>query len=107
MPYEHLRNLARPYMVRFTEEGFTREGLIIEYIEKVVLPYQESLKKKVCIVSDKAPSHFTSNVKDYLEVKRIHYLFIPSGTTYLLQPLDVGINKTLKNKVRTLCIEWL
>ena len=51
--YEHLRNLTRPYMVRFTEEGFTREELIIEYIEKFILPYQESLREADQMVKTK------------------------------------------------------
>ena len=105
--YEYLQNLTRPYMVRFTEAGFSKDSILVEYIDKVLLRYQESLGKKICIILDKAPSHMSPTLKDHLDKKAIHYLFIPSGSTHLLQPLDVAVNKTIKQKVRNLYVEWL
>ena len=94
-------------MVRFTKEGFTRDHIIIDYITKVIISYQERLGKKICLVMDQAPSHCTAVVKEFLNDKKIHYLFIPAGATYLLQPLDVAVNKFLKDKVRGSYLEWL
>jgi len=48
--YEHLANLTRPHIVRFNGSGFTKENLIIEYIEKVILPFQNRIGKKICLL---------------------------------------------------------
>ena len=82
--FEHLQNITRPYMLRFTESGFTKDHIIVEYLKKVVLPYQERTNKKICLLFDQAPSHTTSVVKDFLDENQVTYLFIPSGATYLL-----------------------
>ena len=105
--YENLKNLTRPYMVRFNESGFTNENIILEYIQKVIIPYQQRMKKEVRLIFDQAPSHMTSKVKDYLDSKRIYYLHIPTGTTHLFQPLDVVINKPLKDNVRRFYNTWI
>jgi len=105
--YEHLQNLTKPYMLRFTDSGFTKDYIIVEYLKKVVLPYQERINKKICLLFDQAPSHTTSIVKDFLDENRITYLFIPSGATFLLQPLDVVLNKPLKDRVRKFYFKWL
>ena len=74
-------------MVRFNPSGFTTEDIIIEYIKKVIIPYQEHINKEICLIFDKAPSH--------------------RSATYLLQPLDVVINKPIKDQARKTYIDWL
>ena len=56
------------------------------------------------LLLDRAPAHIASSLKTLLEP--IHPMFIPGGYTPLLQPLDVGINKTFKDNLRTLYREW-
>ena len=47
---------------------------------------------------DRATTHITSEIIDYLHLLNIKYVLIPSGFTRFLQPLDVGINKLFKIK---------
>ena len=46
-------------------------------------------------------------MKDFLDENRVTYLFIPSGTTFLLQPLDAVLNKSLKDGVKKDYFKWL
>ena len=45
-------------------------------------------------------------VLEYLKVNFIECIFIPGGTTAFLQPIDVCINKPLKNYMKNKFIEW-
>ena len=49
---------------------------------------------------DLAPSHKDVAVLDYMKSNDIHYVFLPPGTTRYLQPLDVGVNKLFKEKLK-------
>lgn len=42
-----------------------------------------------------------------LQELRSENAIIPGGFTSLLQPLDVCVNKTFKDKVRCLCMDWM
>ena len=59
------------------------------------------LKKKKCLlIMDLAPSHQDIIVLDYIKQKDINYVFLPPGTTRYLQPLDAGVNKVFKQKLK-------
>ena len=49
---------------------------------------------------DKAPSHISSSIINYLQDKKIEFSFIPGKLTRFLQPLDIGINKSFKEQLR-------
>ena len=36
-------------------------------------------------------------------LNKTHYVYIPSGLTRYLQPLDIGINKVLRSEVENEC----
>ena len=92
-------------MIRFNETGFTRDTLIIEYINKILKNYQPGMQK--ILIMDTAGSHTTDDVKDALSDANIDHLYIPGGCTHLLQPLDVTVNKVLKEKIREQYLTWL
>ena len=46
---------------------------------------------------DKAPSHIKSNIIGELIEKQKNFIFMPTGFTRFLQPLEVGINKPFKD----------
>ena len=82
--YEKYKNLTRPYVVRFSETGFSTEDIIIDYISKVIIPYTETLQKPACLIIDQAPSHTSHKVQSYLKDNKIKFVEIPAGATYLL-----------------------
>ena len=65
--------------------------------------------KKILLICDNFKAHKTETVLKFLEneypLLKIKYL--PPNTTSILQPLDVGINKTFKSYIKKKYIEWL
>ena len=49
---------------------------------------------------DSEPSHKDIIVLNCMKQKDINYVFLPSGTTRYLQPLDIGVNKVFKQKLK-------
>ena len=64
------------------------------------------LKKKSLLIYDAAKSHLTDEVKR--EVKKYSKLaVIPGGLTKLLQPLDLSVNKSFKDKMKMKSKNWM
>ena len=105
--YEILKNRTTPYMVRFTESGFNKDDVIIDYIDKIILGWKRKVEKDIVLLMDQAKCHLSEKVLSHLDKLRITYLVIPSGGTYLFQPLDVGLNKPFKDRLRKLYLSWL
>ena len=108
--YEGLRNQIRPFVLRFTPSGFNNEKLMIEWITKFLLPYAKTKAEegsRTVFLLDAASFHISSNVKSLLKENNIDLAKVPAGCTDFLQPLDVCINKPLKDKVRQQYVKWL
>ncbi|GFT91823.1 hypothetical protein TNCV_575921 [Trichonephila clavipes] len=56
---------------------------------------------------DSMKSHASENVKNALKSASAKIAIIPGGLTKKLQPLDVGINRSFKSKVRKLWEQWM
>ena len=49
--------------------------------------------RPVLLVIDGHVSHITIDVIEYARLNEIHLLCLPSHTSHILQPLDVGVSK--------------
>ena len=58
------------------------------------------------LILDKAPSHNNDQAIEKLYNNNIPFVFIPSGLTRFLQPLDISINKPFKDKLRNCHALW-
>ncbi|KAL4512506.1 hypothetical protein ABPG72_020343, partial [Tetrahymena utriculariae] len=58
------------------------------------------LKKKRLLIMDKCSSHTTQAVTEQLEKLDTKVIYIPSGCTFSLQPLDVSINAPFKRALK-------
>ncbi|GFV45785.1 DNA polymerase theta [Trichonephila clavipes] len=56
---------------------------------------------------DSMKSHVSENVKNALKSASAKIAVIPGGLTKKLQPLDIGINRSFKSKVRKLWEQWM
>ena len=98
-------------MARFSISGFNNEKILLEYIDKVIKPYQAKNmfkdKKKLVLLMDDVGFHKTDSIKKKLKESEIDLIIIPGGTTSILQPLDVVVNKPPKDYLRKQYLPWL
>lgn len=74
--------------------------LFCDWYEKVFLKNEKKIGKKCLLIFDKASSHINEEILEKLKKNDTHYVFIPGGLTRYLQPLDIGVNKILKNAIK-------
>lgn len=90
-------------LVEFNDTAYMTEVLFIKYIEMYLIPALNG--KPSLFAMDLCTSHKTPAVLEILRSKQITPTLIPAGCTSLVQPLDVSINKPLKEYIRTLTEE--
>lgn len=66
-----------------------------------------NLGVRAMLVLDSFRCHISDRVKDKLAACHTDLVIIPGGMTSQLQPLDVCLNKPMKDYVRTAYNEWL
>uniref|UniRef100_A0A8C3TJQ5 HTH CENPB-type domain-containing protein n=1 Tax=Catharus ustulatus TaxID=91951 RepID=A0A8C3TJQ5_CATUS len=59
------------------------------------------------LILDSMRAHTTEIVKEIVRIKKMELAVIPGGLTKELQPLDIGIIRSFKAKVRSLWEEWM
>jgi DDE superfamily endonuclease len=58
------------------------------------------------LILDEFAGHMTSEVRDAVSSVGGQLLLIPGGYTWKLQPMDIGLNKPFKNKIRDIDDDW-
>ena len=74
--------------------GYITCEILCNYIRK----YYHDAK---LIVSNKCTAHTSSVLKEVLKERAIEQIFIPSGCTKFIQPLDVSVFRSFKAKLDT------
>jgi len=90
-------------LVEYNPTAYMNESLFERYITNHLLPVLGG--RPTLFAMDLMGSHKTSAILDLLSKSNITPSFIPAGCTSLVQPLDVSINKPLKERLRYLTNE--
>ena len=98
-------------MIRFNKSGFNNAEILNEYFDNIIYQYYlknvKEKKKKLVLILDDASFHQNEVLKNKCEKEGIELLIIPGGTTSILQPLGVVVNKPLKDRLRNFYVPWL
>ena len=94
--------------ITFTENHWANEMTTESHIKKVLIPYIEGTRKKLSlqedhaalVIFDKFKGQCTTNILSLLESNHIRLVVVPSNCTDRLQPLDVSVNKAVKEHLR-------
>ena len=76
------------------------ENLFIYWINRIQVPYSSKFPRTLLIM-DQFSVHKLDAVKKLLNKSKTDILLIPPGFTSILQPLDIYINKPLKDQLRS------
>ena len=104
MPNEKKVKFPANVVLAVNGSGLMDEDLMCDYLEKVIKPYVSDAS--TLHVMDSFRAHTTPKCKGKMNELELDWLIIPPGTTSLLQPCDVSINKPLKAKLREHWEDW-
>lgn len=91
--------------VTVQEKGWIDESGCLNWIRDS-FPKRKNNSRRL-LVWDSCRVHLTDAVKKELRKRNIDAAVIPGGMTPVLQPLDVGINKPLKDSMKQFWNEWM
>lgn len=95
-------------IVRANEKGWMTTDLVADWIDHVWRKRPGgSLGLRAMLVLDAFRCHLDQRIKDKLAACNTDLVVIPGGMTSQLQPLDVCLNKPVKDRIRALYTEWL
>lgn len=79
------------------------------WVETVLRPWAARAPPHIrpVLILDSYRCHVMDSVKRAIEELGVQVKFIPGGCTGLCQPVDVGVNKPFKSRMRAKWQEWL
>ena len=82
-------------------------------VDLVIFPYVERVREAeecenapALVIIDNFKGQITAEVNTLLEDNNIHVCLLPSNTTDLLQPMDISVNKPVKEYLRRIFQQW-
>ena len=81
------------------------EQLMLRWISDIWRKYTKN--RPSLLFLDAFSAHLTDKVKDAFQKHNTTVVVIPGGCTSILQPLDVSINKPIKNHLRNLWVQYI
>ena len=89
---------------RCSDSGWVNSELFMDWFKlftEMIPP-----TRPILFIVDGHASHISVEVIEYAQKNQIHMLCLPAHTTHLLQPLDVGVFKSLKSFYYKACKEY-
>lgn len=105
--YEHWLNDNTRIFTRFSDSGFNSQLIMEEYLPILFKQVKKTYPdEKIVLVLDSASCHL-GEISHILKKYNAEVVVIPGGCTSFLQPLDVAVNKPLKDRIRAFYKDWL
>ena len=103
-----------PWHVTKSETHWSNEQTMKEYFNKIIFPYIQEKKtalklsneQPALLIFDNFRAQCTSSVLDLLDGHNINVALIPPNCTDRLQPMDLSVNKAVKDFLRGQFREW-
>ena len=94
--------------VTFTPNHWANEETTELHILTVLVPYFQQCRKKLSlsddhaalVIFDRFKGQCTPRIMSLLEENHIHFVIMPANCTDRLQPLDISVNKAVKENLR-------
>jgi hypothetical protein len=88
-----------------SENGWINSDLFLEWLKFFVANIPPT--RPVLIIQDGHVSHVSIDAIEFAYANNIHLLCLPSHTTHILQPLDVGVFKSFKSNFSKSCSSYI
>lgn len=108
LPYSIVQNVPKDWSIRKSDTGWMKAETYFEYIANVFEPWltKNNIERPVILYADGHSSHFTYNVAEFCMEHEIELLALYPNATHILQPLDVGFFRVLKNSWKKVVGNW-
>lgn len=85
-----------------SESGWMRGDTMLEFVKNPLNEFlkQEKIQVPILLFLDGHASHITIALSEYCEENKIELVLLPPNATFILQPLDVAVFKSLKDRWR-------
>ena len=79
------------------------------WIDRVLVPWKNTKAPGVVpiLILDAYHVHMMGNIVNRIQSLGIEVIHIPAGCTYLCQPVDMGIKKSIKTTMRGKWEDWM
>lgn len=77
-----------------------------DWVTKLAIPALKDLPGKKILIGDNLSSHFSSKTVNECLKHNISFIFLPSNSTHMTQPLDVAFFRPLKAAWRKILEKW-
>ena len=104
----------KQWHITYTENHWCNEITMKEYINKIVLPYVKQKRRDLklsidypaLVIFDNFKGQCTKELLTTLDSNNINVILIPANYTDRLQPLDISVNKSVKEFLHAKFQEW-
>jgi hypothetical protein len=85
------------------------EDAMNQWIDLVLVPWKNAKAPGIVplLILDAYRVHMMGNIINRIQSLGIEVVHIPPGCTYLCQPVDVGVNKVIKSRMRNKWEDWM
>ena len=100
--------------INYSSNHWANEETMVAYIHIILLPYVKETRSKLVLgnshpalaIYDSFKAQFTPRILSILDSNNIYIVGIPPNCTSQLQPMDLSVNKSLKDSLRQSFQEW-
>ena len=87
--------------MRARKKAWMDEEMMGKWIDDVLIPWRNKKGPDVIpiLILDAYRVHMMGNIMNRIQSLGIEVVHIPWGCTYLCQPVDIGINKSIKSRM--------
>lgn len=91
-------------IIKANPKGWMDEEKMIEWLREIYVKRPDGFSLLIC---DSMHAHLTDAVKNKVKQTNSELAIIPGGLTKELQPLDIGVNRAFKVKLRAAWEQWM
>lgn len=89
-----------------TKSGWFDQYCFEDWFDKIVLPWTKTLQGPKILIGDNLSSHLNISIIRQCQKNDIRFVFLPSNSTHLTQPLDISFFKPLKASWRNILTNY-
>ena len=103
---ESMRNGAVPgTLFKSSDNGWITQDIYLEWFKFFIESIPQA--RPVLLIEDRHASHISLNMIELARANNIHLLCLPSHTSHILQPLDIGVFKSFKSGYSKACRRYM